>query len=90
MREEGDMGRITLSESALGELEGVSEPVDVCDPSGKVRGRFIPQPEEEPELVTLARKVFDLKEVDRRITQEKQGYTTEEVKERLRCLEQGA
>ncbi|MBY0230240.1 MAG: hypothetical protein K2W96_13235 [Gemmataceae bacterium] len=62
------MGRITLSDEALGMLAGVPGPVEVCDASGTVRGRFIPETEEE-QLVRWARSHFDLKEANRRLAE---------------------
>ncbi len=36
------MDRITLDASAVNQLEGLTQMVDLCDPSGRLLGQFIP------------------------------------------------
>ena len=80
------MGRITLDGNAWDALAGVAGPVEVCDPKGRVRGRYIPETEEE-KLVREARQLFDLEETDRLMAAG--GFiTTDEVARRMRELEQ--
>ena len=81
-REGYGMDRITLDENAWETLAGVAGPVEVCDPKGRVRGRYIPETEEE-KLVREARQLFDLEEAKRRSAAG--GFlTTEEVARRMR------
>ena len=36
------MDRITLDASAVNQLDGLTQMVDLCDPSGRLLGQFIP------------------------------------------------
>ncbi len=78
------MSKITVDAALATQLDRVEGAVDICDPSGKVLGRFVP--------------VFDLNEVefltppvseeelDRREKSNEKRYTTQEVLDYLRKL----
>ena len=76
------MGRITLDENAWETLAGVAGPVEVCDPKGRVRGRYIPETEEE-KFVREMRQLFDLEEADRRMAAG-EFISSEEAQRRFR------
>jgi hypothetical protein len=83
------MSRISVNELTVDVLTGLSEPVDVCDIKGKVLGRYIPDvPGEDRELAEQARRLFDFAEADRRVATETSRISIDEVRRRLRELEQ--
>ena len=85
------MSRISVNALTLDVLTGLGEPVEVCDAAGKVLGRYIPDSsEEDRKLYEEARRSFDFAEADRRMATEKQGLTIEQVRQRLRELEQSS
>ena len=85
------MSRISVNELTLDVLTGLGEPVEVCDPSGKVLGRYIPDGSvEDRELYEQARRLFDFAEADRRVATDKSRVSFDEVRQRLRDLEQSS
>ena len=67
------MTRITLDASSSSQLHGVVRPVELCDPSGKVLGRFVPLidlSEWEPLSPDISEE-----ELDRRANSKERRYT---------------
>lgn len=81
------MTRITLDADLSGKLAQLDQIVELCDPSGRVVGQFIPHVDmAEWEYVTPD---VSEEELDRRELEE-ESYSTEEVLahlEKLRCSE---
>ena len=78
------MTRITLDASVLSQLHGLTQVVELCDPSGRVLGQFIPavDPSEwEPVTPEVSEEELARRE------QSTEWYTTEEVLAYLRSLE---
>jgi hypothetical protein len=79
------MTRITLDHDLAQRLHELIEPVELCDPSGKVLGTFSPQfdmSEWEPVSPGASEE-----ELDRRERSAQPRYTTEEVLEYLENLD---
>ncbi len=79
------MNQIILDASMSGKLNTVIHPVELCDPSGRVLGRFVPLidlSEWEP----LSPQISE-EELDRR-AQSTEWYSTEEVLAHLKSLEE--
>jgi hypothetical protein len=79
------MTRITLDQDLARRLHELIEPVELCDPSGKVLGMFSPQfdmSEWEPVTPEATEE-----ELDRRARSPGPWYTTEEVLEHLKNLD---
>lgn len=71
------MTQIILDASVSGQLHNVSQPVELCDPSGRVLGRFIPlidMSEWEPISPDISEE-----ELDRRAKSNQKRYSTAEV-----------
>jgi hypothetical protein len=71
------MSRITLDASVAKQLLNLQGPVEICDPTGKVLGRFLPKidlSDWEP----LSPGISD-EELQRRINSNEKRYTTAEV-----------
>lgn len=71
------MSRITLDASLATKLHQLTESVELCDPSGRVLGRFVPVPdmsEWEPASPDASEE-----ELDRREQAGERRYTTAEV-----------
>ena len=78
------MTQITLDASMSSRLNAVVRPVELCDPSGKVLGRFVPLidlSEWEPLSPDISEE-----ELDRRAVSQEKRYTTAEVLARLEKL----
>jgi hypothetical protein len=78
------MPKITLDAALSSKLHGLSQVVEMCDPSGRVLGRFIPQvdlSEWEPISPDVSED-----ELDRREQSNERRYTTAEVLARLEKL----
>ena len=78
------MTQITLDASMSSRLNAVVRPVELCDPSGKVLGRFVPLidlSEWEPLSPDISEE-----ELDRRAASQEKRYTTAEVLARLEKL----
>jgi hypothetical protein len=77
------MSRITVDASLSSLLYGLTQPVELCDPSGRILGRFVPLidlTEWEPVTPGVSEE-----ELDRR-AQSTDWYSTSEVLEYLRKL----
>ncbi len=71
------MTQITIDPNLSGRLQQLIEPVDLCDPSGRVLGRFVPKVEQsEWEPVTPGISEAELK---RRRASAEARYSTEQV-----------
>jgi len=70
-------------------LQGVKEPAEVRDKTGKVLGHFTPVlTPEEAAWYEKAKKLFDLEEAERVLETEKDdGFTFEQVMQHLKSLE---
>lgn len=71
------MTKITLDSSVSRQLDGLSQAVELCDPSGRVLGRFVP-------LIDLSQwepvsPEVSEEELDRRSNAGEKRYTTAEV-----------
>jgi len=78
------MTQIILDAIASGKLNDVVQPVDLCDPSGRVLGRFVPlidQAEWEPESPFASEE-----ELDRVEQSNQKRYTITEVLDHLEKL----
>jgi hypothetical protein len=81
---EGIMTRIVLDAGVSSRLHELTLPAELCDPSGRVLGRFVPSVDmSEWELISPE---IHEEELDRR-EQSTEWYTTEEVLAHLRSLE---
>src|SRR5882762_7681075 len=82
---ENPMTRIILDASESSKLHGLTQPAELCDPSGRVLGRFLPmidQSEWEPVSADVSEEELDRRE------QSTEWYTTEQVLAHLKRLEQ--
>lgn len=78
------MSRFTLDASVAAQLHAFTSPVELCDPTGKVIGRFSPVIDwSEYEIV--GPEITD-EELERRRNSNEKRYTTAEVLEYLRKL----
>lgn len=71
------MTQIILDADAVSKLNGVVQPVELCDPSGRVLGQFVPRidmSEWEPITPDVSEE-----ELDRREKSNEKRYTTAEV-----------
>jgi hypothetical protein len=78
------MTRITVDETLRGKLHNLSEPVELCDESGKVLGRLYPTldlSQYEPLEPQISRE-----ELERRKQSKEKRYTTAEVLAHLEKL----
>ena len=79
------MTQIILDASVSSKLNEVFHPVELCDPSGRVLGRFVPliDPSEwEPLSPDVSEEELDRRE------QSTEWYSTAEVLARLKSLEE--
>jgi hypothetical protein len=78
------MSRITVDAGLAAQLHNAGGPVELCDPAGKVLGKFSPLPDwTEWEIVGPE---FSEEELDRRSEPGRKRYSTAEVLEHLRRL----
>jgi hypothetical protein len=78
------MTRVTLDADLLSKLTELKQPAELCDPSGRVVGRFVPALDlSEWDLVPD--DISD-EELDRRAKADEKSYTTAEVLEYLEKL----
>ena len=78
------MARITIDPTLASRLHGLSEVVELCDPSGCVLGRFIPHvdlSEWEPVSPDISPE-----ELDRRFRSQEKRFSTAEVLAHLERL----
>jgi hypothetical protein len=78
------MSRITIDSALAEQLHKASESVELCDPSGKVLGSFIPV-FDASKWEILGPELSE-EELDRRANSNEKHYTTEEVLDYLRKL----
>ena len=81
------MTQILVDDLLLKRLHQLTEPLELCDPEGRVLGRFIPML--DPSKYNLTPQISD-EELQRRKASNGAEYTTEEVLaylERLECSE---
>ena len=78
------MTRITVDEALRGKLHNLSEPVELCDESGRVLGRF--SPAFDPALYEGLEPQISKEELDRRRKNKGKTYTTAEVLAHLEKL----
>jgi hypothetical protein len=77
------MTRIVVDETLLSRLRNLAEPLELCDASGRVLGRFVP--EFDPAEYDLEPKITE-EELDRRRNSGEKCYTTAEVLAYLESL----
>ena len=78
------MAQITLDSTVAGRLLGITQPVELCDPTGRVLGRFVPlidQSQWEPVSPDVSEE-----ELDRRAKSSERRYSTAEVLTHLENL----
>ncbi len=78
------MTKVTIEASFRGKFLDFKEPLELCDESGKVVGRFLPSVG-EPEYEGLESKITK-EELLRRKASGEQTYSTAEVMQRLENL----
>lgn len=81
------MNAIVADPQMIARLGGIVEPVDICDSSGKLLGRFTPSCAAEAQLYERARKLFDPAELRRRNEDSAPGITTAELLAKLEALD---
>jgi hypothetical protein len=80
------MTQILLDASSVSMLTSVTQPVELCDPAGRVLGKFVPNIDpSEWEVVGPEASEEELKQRE----QSKEWYTTDEVLAHLKSLENG-
>ena len=79
------MTRITVNEALLGQLGSGREEAELCDPSGRRLGYFLPDHVYRQLVCRWANAQVSDEELER-CRQETESYTTAEVLERLRNL----
>jgi hypothetical protein len=79
------MTRITVNESFLGQLSSEREEAELCDPSGRRLGYFLPDQVYRELVCRWANAQVSDEELERS-RQESESYTTAEVLEHLRDL----
>jgi hypothetical protein len=79
------MTKITVANGLLSQFQAVSEAAQVCDPSGRVLGLFVPEIDMS-EWAQVSPDVSE-EELDRR-AESGEWYTTAEVLAYLKSLEQ--
>jgi hypothetical protein len=78
------MTQIILDASVSGQLHNLSQPVELCDPSGRVLGKFVPRidmSEWEPVSPDVSEEELDRRE------QSEDWYTTDQVLAHIKSLE---
>jgi hypothetical protein len=78
------MTQITLDPAVANKLQGLARVVELCDPSGRVLGRFLPAVD-LAEWEPISPEVSD-EELDRRACSPGKRYTTAEVLAHLERL----
>jgi hypothetical protein len=78
------MTRIMIDREMRDKLLNVIEPVELCDASGKVLGRFLPSL--DPSLYTGLEPRISREELQRRMKNKGETYTTQEVLRHLKRL----
>jgi hypothetical protein len=83
------MNVLTADKAMLARLQGIKEPVEIRDESGKVLGHYTPVlAPEEAKLYSRIEDLFDLEQAERTLaTQHGQGITLEEFWRRMESRE---
>jgi hypothetical protein len=76
------MNRVTVDESLRGKLNGLDEPLELCDETGQTVGHFLPPELYREMLLALARAAISDEELEER-RREPGGRTLAEIWERL-------
>lgn len=71
-----NMSKLVLDAATLAKLKELVQPVEVCDASGQVVGRFFPKL--DPSKYNLEPQISK-EEIQRRLQDKGKGYTTAEV-----------
>ena len=79
------MTQIILESSAIGKLNRVTHPVEVCDAAGQVIGKFVPR--FDPSQYEIVGGELTAEELRQR-EQSMEWYSTDEVLANLKKLEQ--
>ncbi|HZU38238.1 MAG TPA: hypothetical protein VFA18_20105 [Gemmataceae bacterium] len=79
------MVQIRLEEAVAKKLHEFYSPVELCDPSGKVLGRFVPH--FDPSEWEFSGPDISDEELQRRMNSKERRYTTAEVLAHLKKLE---
>jgi len=82
---DSEMTQLILDAAFAGKLNGLTQAVQLCDPSGRVLGQFVPVldlSEWEPVSPEVTEEELD------HLEQSTEWYTTEEVLAHLKTLEQ--
>ncbi len=77
------MEKLTLDSAVLSALSEVDHQVQLCDPTGRTVGYFLPASEAEHEMYAWARGQFTDEELDR-AANEPGGKSTAEILARLK------
>ena len=78
------MTRIIIDAPFLSQLQQATQPVELCDPSGRVLGQFVPAPLSSAwEFLTPD---ISEEELDRRTRSTEKRYTTAEVLKHLEAM----
>lgn len=80
------MVRITIDDALKEKLLGSGDVVELCDESGRLLGRILPQKEDPLEGWTPLMPELSEEEYQRRLASNEPGLTTEQLKERLRNM----
>ncbi len=78
------MTRIVINETLRALLPNLSEPLELCDPSGRLLGRFLPVL--DPSMYEGLESPISKAELQRRKQNKGKGYSTAEVLEHLEKL----
>lgn len=76
------MTQIQIDPSMQQQLGGMGEPVEFCDPGGKVLGQYLPAAEYKRLLYASIKLPFSQEEMERRLA-ETGGCTLEEIWKKL-------
>jgi hypothetical protein len=79
------MTQITLDPELAARLGDLLQPVELCDPSGRVLGCFVPAAERSSQWEAIGPDVSE-QELDRREQSNERHYSTTEVVARLESL----
>ena len=81
------MTRITIDNTVRSLLDKVTEPVELCDESGKYFGKFVPTIEKQLEGYEMLGPEITKEELQRRMSSNERRYTTAEVIAHLEKLD---
>jgi len=78
------MTRIIADEVLRAKLQGLAEPIELCDPSGRLLGRYLPAL--DPQLYEGLESPLSKEELEKRKQSKGKTYTTQEVLAHLERL----